>query len=178
MGVDNMRVLNIDIDGVVADLLTPWLDYYNSRTGESIKKSDITCWDLEDCLRHKEVIHEFLYLPGVYRNLEVIGNAKKVLKELNKDFKLQFVTDTPFHARDDRLYWVQKHFPYIKDIYFAEDKSNIKADLILDDRPENLISFPGIKVCFDHEYNKNIPVTHYRVKDIEEFFRLVYRFWG
>ena len=169
-----IKVISIDVDGVIVDILTPWLNYYNYRTGENVLVSDITDWNLYKLVKHKDVLDDFLKLPNTYKELDVANGDVEVLRDLSKDYKIQFVTDTPKHARKDRYDWLKRNFPFIDDIYFEKDKNKIPADLLIDDKVANLERFSGVKVCMDAYYNRDMRGDYYRVYDMYEFKELIY----
>lgn len=169
-----MKIISLDVDGVVADIHTPWLAYYNEKYNENLKFEDITDWDFSKFVKNADCLYEYLKLPNVYRTIPVIEGSVDVLRELSKDFKLQFVTCTPTYAMIDRLYWLREHFPFIDCIHFTEDKSSVVADILVEDKAEALEKFDGIRVCVDAPYNRKLKVPHYRIKSIKELKDLVY----
>ena len=56
----------------------------------------------------------------------------------------------------DKVKWIRKYLPSFdkKNVVFCNDKNLINADVLIDDAPHNLESFPNKTICFDMPYNK------------------------
>ena len=68
-------------------------------------------------------------------------------------------------------------FPYFtyldwKDIIMINDKSLLKGDVIIDDNPDKIKHFDGLRLLRDAPYNQNTPENDYnfRVHNYEEVY--------
>lgn len=151
----------VDMDGVIADIFTDWVSYYNKIYNDNISVEDITEWDLREVVKEeaKETIFNIFEIKGFYRNLNVICNSQKVLKELNKKHEIYILTD-PFVKNSllEKWEWIEEHFPFIdtRNIIFSGDKSIVgsKEDWLIDDKVENIIDFKGKGLLFTAPHNK------------------------
>jgi 5'-nucleotidase len=53
--------------------------------------------------------------------------------------------------------WLDQYFPHIhwKNRVFCGDKSILRADIMIDDMPYNLVSFQGKGLLFDAPHNRD-----------------------
>ena len=175
-----MLTILIDMDGVVADLLDKWLMVYNNRYKDTITKEQITNWDASLAAKNcsSKDFYSIINEPGFFSDLKVIENSVEVTKRLQQaGHILYFVTATPYDSLDAGFYkskWVDTYFPHLtrKNVIQTHLKHLVKGDLLLDDSPSNLENFPGLKVVFNMEYNKNARVD-FRVGNWNEFEKLI-----
>ncbi len=105
--------LAFDIDGVVADTMTLFLDIARDEFGiDGISYSDITSYNLEECLNiDAETLSAIgaLIIDGVHdSNLKPIIGAPEVFKRLGRNgSKLLFVTARPY--ADSIIDWITTH---------------------------------------------------------------------
>lgn len=103
---------------------------------------------------------------GIYQTLELLDGADEALWKLSEAGHHIRVITSRFvkggqHARvvSDTAQWLDKNnIPY-RDIMFTARKTDIYADLYLDDSPENIISFQKANrpfVIFDALYNRDL----------------------
>jgi 5'(3')-deoxyribonucleotidase len=170
-----MLTLLIDMDNVAANLLKKWLDVYNTTYGDSLTPEQITQWNLHVQATKCSAADFF------FADLEVIPNAVEVVKRLHEaSHKVYFLTATPYSNPTggfDKCNWIQNHFPFIeKDarsrVIQAHHKHMVIGDLLFDDSPANLESYPGTKIAMDWNFNKNV-VVNYRVAGWLEFEKVV-----
>ena len=101
-----------DIDGVVADTMTLFLDIARHEFGlNGIRYEDITCYNLADCLDIDPKIIDAIVnkiLDGSYRvPLNPVAGAPEVLAQLGKHhYPVVFVTARPFVG--PLLDWIQQ----------------------------------------------------------------------
>lgn len=103
---------------------------------------------------------------GIYRDLEVFKGAEEALWKLSEEGHHIRVITSRFvkggqHAKvvADTAYWLDKNnIPY-KDIMFTARKTDVFADVYIDDAPSNLFSFQKADrpyIIFDAFYNRDI----------------------
>ncbi|GFN32494.1 putative 5'(3')-deoxyribonucleotidase [Paenibacillus curdlanolyticus] len=149
----------MDMDNVIANLTDPWLESYNNTYNDHLKVSDITMWDWHVITKPEaqEKIYKLL-TPELFESLPVIEGSQEVLEKLVKDYEV-FIATAAGEASiiPAKAKWLKKHFPFInKDkIVYAIDKSICYGDYLIDDKPENLLTFRGKGLLFDAEHNQN-----------------------
>lgn len=173
-------VVLLDMDNVVADLMSKWLEIYNNEYNDNLKAEEINTWKIETLARKcsPEQFHEIVTRSGFFADLTVLPNAIEVTRRLQQaGHDLYFVTATPYDNPTggfDKQNWVEKHFPHIgkSRVIQTHNKQMIKGDILFDDGPTNLINFPNIKIAMDFPYNRNI-IVNYRVSNWLEFEKCI-----
>lgn len=168
----------IDMDWVIADLMTKWINVYNEQYDDNLKVTDIKDWDVTLFVK-PECGSKMLDIPKIknfYLDLEVVKDSIEVTKKLSERFDLYIATDamsTPSSMKAKYL-WLQKNFPHIPDrnYIFCGDKSIVKTDFLIDDALHNLEKFSGDGILFNASWNQNNNnfIRVYSWKDIEKYF--------
>lgn len=164
-----MKII-VDIDSTVAETLPAWLKKISEKTGIPVKPKDITTWNLHECEIlsgvDPKVFMSILHTPGFKADLPVISGSKKAIDTLLKDgHEVYFVTArTGDVSMFETIAWVKKHFPRIDvhtNLIFMHNKHLISADVIIDDKPENLEKYhelypKALKFAIEYPYNKHL----------------------
>jgi 5'(3')-deoxyribonucleotidase len=146
-----------DLDGIVADLLTPWLSRYNADYGDNLTVTDITDWDIHNCVKSEcgEKIYDYINEPGFYFNLKPLPGAIDTINSLRNDgHEVVFVTASASapHTAEEKLRWIEKHFGMSRrDVFIGHKKHLVKGDVFIDDSPKNLMKYreawPDALIC-------------------------------
>lgn len=140
-------VILCDLDGIVADLHAPWLDWINRRVGTQLVKTDIREYQMDRLPVSKDVnVHDFLNQPGAYRNLPPVDGALETLQRLEDDGHHVLIATTPVkrpESTTEKLEWCRLYLPWLshRRIYVGGEKDRIMADVFIDDDPKNLREF-------------------------------------
>lgn len=154
-----MNIL-MDIDDVLADLVGSIIKLMNQK-GVEIKKEDIVDWQLDqfvpegapdrfhDYFGREDIYH---YVSGISGGIETV----KLARELGH--RVIFCTSAYPGTEGKKLQWLNNHgYPTSREDYVeCSDKSIIKADLIIDDRPKHIEMFPGAAVVFTQPWNAHL----------------------
>ena len=135
-------VIACDVDDTVLNLMPDWLKMYNEACGDNLTKEQVTDWDISQFAKEGKKIYEFLKLPHLFRNATPIEGALDGVKFLRTiGARVVFVTFND--VADSKLEWLHDHgfLSRLEDFYVARDKSLIRADIIIDDNCNNVISF-------------------------------------
>lgn len=160
------------MDGIVADLATPWYARYNERTGKNITTADVRQWDVGKAIGDKS-IYKILTEPGLYRTLPPIQPGIETIKMLSKMrvngekayevFILTAAIAEP-NIIPDKIWWLEQHMPFIdrKHMMFVYHKGFIHGDYFIDDANKNLIAWKlrhphGTTVTVTYPYNSDYP---------------------
>jgi len=154
------KIIGLDVDDVVADLLTTWLRLYNIDYKDNLTTEDILDWDMlpyvkEECGKR---IYDYIGDPSIYDYVRPIHGAVNGVYELRAmGFRVIFVTSTPKGCEGRKLDWLNYWgFGVDKDSYYeATDKSLIACDFLVDDRPLNVENAFGTGIIFDAPHNRN-----------------------
>ncbi len=151
-----MKRILVDMDGVLADVYTRFLELYEEETGNRRSMDEII--GIKEGEAFPEVFR-WVETPGFFRNIPVIPDSQRVLKLLNENYEIIVVsmaTEFPASLTDKQL-WLNDHFPFIswKQVVFCGNKSLIPADLMIDDHFKNLDNFNGETIMFIQPHNIN-----------------------
>lgn len=135
-----------DLDGIVADLHSAWLDDINRRSGLSLTKADIHSYMMETVVPKGVDVYAFLNTPGAYDRLPEIDGACSTLQQLQEDGHTILVASKPVdrvESTAEKLRWCKLHLPWLRrgHIYIGGPKDRIMADVFIDDDPKNLKAF-------------------------------------
>ncbi len=158
-----MKRILVDMDGVLADVYTRFLELYEEETGNRRSLDEII--GLKEGEAFPEVFR-WVETPGFFRNIPVIPDSQRVLKLLNETYEILVVsmaTEFPASLTDKQL-WLNDHFPFIswKQVVFCGNKSLIPADLMIDDHFKNLDNFNGETIMFIQPHNITITDHHHK----------------
>lgn len=114
----------------------------------------------------KERVREIYHTKGFYLNLPIVAGAKEeVLRIIERGHEVRICT-APLtqhkHCVDEKFAWVEHHFglAFTKRIIIAKDKTVIRGDYLIDDKP--VITGFFTKTCWEHvvfdaPYNREAP---------------------
>jgi 5'-nucleotidase len=149
----------VDIDGVIADLLTRWLHEYNRDYQDVLQPSDIVGWDTHLFVKPEcgTKIYDYIKRASIYKRVKPIEGALEAINKLREyGFRILFVTAFEPKFSYAKFDWLNKWgFNVLKNDYIeCGDKSLIIANALIDDNYNNIISFPETGILFDAPYNK------------------------
>lgn len=165
------KTIAIDMDNVIADIETNWINLYEKEFGVRIAKEDFLGKTEEDAFPDPAAAASLLYKPGFFRNAPVMPGAKEALQELQQDFELYIVSAAMEYPNSllEKHDWLAEHFPSIswRNIIFCGDKSVIQTDYLIDDHLKNLDFCKGMPILFTAGHNINV-TKHTRVNNWAE----------
>ncbi len=139
-----MAVILCDLDGIVADLFTPWLEMYNEEWDDDLELAEITDWDMHQFVKEaaREHIYKYFDLPDFFANLKPLPGAVEALRTIHAmghELMIATAVEGPGGAKD-KIGWVHRVLPFIDrhNIYTGHKKSRIEADVLIDDSPRNI----------------------------------------
>jgi len=153
-----------DMDGVIVNTHTPWLEEYNREYNDTLQYSDITSWGMHEFVKPEcgTKIYDYLKQPGFFYYMDPLPGAVEILQKIKADTRHQITLGTapPWDAPTavfDKIQWIKKYLPFIeidKEVVLLNAKYKLHADLIFDDKPATLDDFPGISVAMSYKYNR------------------------
>lgn len=151
------KVLAIDMDGVLGNLVSPWVRRINESEGENVSANDIKSWNIGRYFSCGKRVYDYLSYD-LFRNLPVIEDSQRVVEKLQDKFQVYIVTSaTNNHdSLKAKMEWLEEHFPFIpaSNIVLCGSKSIIKADYMIDDGIHNLEVFDGHGILFNASHNQ------------------------
>ena len=175
--------LGIDLDGVVADFNTGWIDRYNADFGADILPGTITMWDGLHELTHFTAMEEFWEWAkdhgagSVFRHLDTYEDALPALEELSRDHEVVILTTKPDWAVHDTFAWIADRRLPTREVHILAQKWTVPCDVYLDDAPHQVRAIhryrPEAAVCrFVRPWNEPVPGTQ-DVRNWPGFVQLV-----
>lgn len=175
--------LYFDLDGVLVDLMAGWLPYLNEITGKDLTAKDVNMWGLENVYGIPfSKIRKPLHRPGFWENLPPYPGGVATVKVLHRLGYEVYIATAPFPSENcmwEKRLWVEKHLPFLDpaNIIIIPKKHLLDGDnaALVDDKPENLSKFGGLKILWDQPWNKELPEGHLEwwYKRIESWDRLL-----
>ena len=154
----------VDMDGVIADTETHFIEYYERESGERVDRKIMLGVPESQAFPDKTAVQRFVRTPGFFRTLPLVRGSVTAVKSLMEDFDVYIVSaamEFPLSLYEKKQ-WLEEHFPFIswRNIVFCGDKSIIKTSYLIDDHLKNLDNFSGIPLMFHAAHN--ILVNHHR----------------
>jgi 5'(3')-deoxyribonucleotidase len=167
----------IDVDDVCADLNTEWLRRYNKDFNDDLTKDKITEWDISSFVKPEcgKYIFEYLDDLSLYNYVLPIPDALNGINALKiMGHRIIFVTTPTIKSVGRKFLWLLDNlFIFdMKDYLEVTDKSLVRADMIIDDRYENVKKFNGSGILFTKPWNLKYNYTP-RVKDWNGIVKLI-----
>lgn len=145
--MSRLRIL-LDVDGVLADFLTPALATINRKMKSNHRLEDMRSWHLFDAFGVPKKLQDECYdewkAPGWCRNLSVYSGAKEGVDELRKLGDV-FIVTSPMNGEtwtNERERWLAHHFAFDrKHVIHAEPKWVCSGDVLIDDKTDTLVQW-------------------------------------
>lgn len=133
-------VVLLDVDGVLADFVTPVLAEINARTGGEYTYEEINGWDIYAALNVDptvgRLVDNVIQQPGFCAGLREYPGVAKFLELLRERADVIAVT-APFegaHWIGERLTWLADRGFSKRDIVFTNRKELVRGDYLIDDK--------------------------------------------
>jgi 5'-nucleotidase len=174
----HLKRIAIDQDQVIADLVTPWLAMYNNDYNDNLVPKDVKNWNFDNIVKEScgKKIYDYLDDSQLFRNLPVIENSQRVVRELSKNFEI-FIVTSPWNSANviPKTDWLKEHFPFLDEnnFVFTKNKGIVRADYMIDDKPANLDNFSGTGLLFDvpHNQKEDRYIRLYDWLDVDRYFK-------
>ena len=159
------RVL-LDVDGVLADFLTPSLTILTRLSGREWVPSDFPTWDLFDTVPRKfeQPFYDAVNTPGWCRDIPVHEDSVEGVARLREHADIYIVTSPMNHVptwTHEREQWLKAHFGIEpKKVVHTSAKYICRGDVLVDDRPSNIEAWEaehpdGVGLLWDQPYNRD-----------------------
>jgi 5'(3')-deoxyribonucleotidase len=154
-------VIGVDADDVIIDLLSRWLEVYNSRYGDTLRPDNITEWDMLPFVKPEcgEKIYDILLEEDLYDGCKLIPGAVRSINILRASGH-QVVVITAAH-NPSKLQLLKNHgIVQHQEQYIVEsNKWNIPVDVLIDDNYTTIERFNNARpgscgILFDRAHNR------------------------
>jgi len=163
-----MRIL-IDMDGVISDFDGEFLKRWRVRYPNKfyIPMEERTAFYVKEQYPDelKPLVTGIILEPGFFRDMMPMDKAREALFELDKMGFEVFICTSPLSTYRncvlEKYEWVEKYLgsDWIKRIILTKDKTLVKADYLIDDKPE----ITGVEkppswehILYDRPYNRDV----------------------
>lgn len=180
--------IGIDVDNVIANFNDLFIREFNRLSEDKLEEIQLTKWDFKERVseiyntnKYDELIDNILTSKEFFLDLELLGNARKVLEDLYYDEYIEpiIITAAPLDMKVYRDTWFKKNFKDLDfKIHYETDKKKIKVDYMIDDGLHNLDELSkviGIEncLCIKSSYNSNEKYhTFNSLEEAIEYIRL------
>lgn len=153
-------IIVCDIDNCLNDLMLKTIELYNTRYGKTLKLSDITAYNFSECLSQQEEndICALFQEKELWDSLQPLPDSQWGIETLmNMGHKVVFATATHECNLQWKCDWMAKYFPIksTREIIRIQDKSLLRADVMIDDCMEHLTKSYCERICIDYEWNRD-----------------------
>jgi 5'-nucleotidase len=155
------------MDGVIADFDGEFLKRWRERHPDKffIPLEERTTFYVKDQYPEdlKPLVAEILLEPGFFREMMPMTGAREALLEMEGMGLEVFICSSPLSTYTncvlEKYEWVEKFLgaAWVKRIILTKDKTLVKADFLIDDKPEvtGAETVPGWEhVVYDRPYNR------------------------
>lgn len=175
----------VDADGVLYDLLGPWLKLYNDVFDDDLSPDTIEQYGLQSYVKCDEKsLHLLLQRADMWEQIKLYKGVRAAIEKLNSNpvVDLVIVTATSYKTCLPKFDKILRMLPMLQEdqIVMTSRKDLIKANFLIDDWEDNLKYMAstkyGIPILVTQSYNKSFPNTQYgitRAKSSEEALQMV-----
>jgi 5'(3')-deoxyribonucleotidase len=155
------KIIKIDCDGILRDMLPSMCMLYNDYYEDELTPEEITDFDVNKIFTKCPEPAEFFFKEHadyVYLNSPKCKKAKEAMDLLHeKGYHIIIVSTQPsFENQYYTLQWLKDNEIYYDSICFTNEKGMIMGHIVVDDYPTNLIKCHELKkILIDAPYNKN-----------------------
>ena len=158
LAVQETKIILIDMDDVMTDLLTPWVEYLNEKHNLSVYTQDITAWDMSQFFPtlSKKEIYQPLDEENFWKTVKPHEGAVYNINKLCEEYKVYVVTATSLNNIKYKVdHIIKPYFPFInpRNIIVSNNKQMISGDVLIDDNVNNLLGGKYDKILFSRPHN-------------------------
>jgi 5'(3')-deoxyribonucleotidase len=154
-----------DLDGITANLHTPWFALYNKDWSDHLTVENLTTFEIDQIVKKDCGRDIYKYLtPELYESLRPIVGAAEAIRHLRR--KKHNVKACTAAASDPdtaaaKLKWIKKTIGVgRREVFVCHDKDWIPAHVFIEDSPDNLKKYKirnpnAVTMMIEYPYNKS-----------------------
>ena len=191
MGKDEKEkpVIGVDLDGVCADfyrrmreIAAEWFETSAEELAEDVSYG-LKEWGIREQKQYESLHRYALHQRELFKTMPMIPGARKYLRKLSDEgYHIRIITHRLFihysHASavEQTVAWLDGHgIPYW-DLCFMKEKSEVGADIYVEDSPDNVLQLRKkgfYTICFANSTNKDISPP--RASSWKEVYDMIHR---
>ena len=155
----------IDMDETLVNLVDPWLEILNDKLGNGHKFTREHC-DMYDMtstipLPAQSVMEPF-HRPGFWENLPPLPGAVEFVRDIYNLGHKVYIATIPYRSDNcawEKRLWVEEYLPFLNpdhDLILIRHKHLLPGDVIIDDNPELILKFKGVRILVDRPWNRDL----------------------
>jgi len=167
------KILILDVDEVLRNLIQAVLDQYNLKYKTKFVKEDITDYDIKIALTeiHNTIDYFYENAKKCFLYSKPFDDIHNVITKIQKQlgYHIRVTTNQFKQLESYTIEWLNLHnIPY-DSLIFTSDKSWVTGDIIVDDNPEFIISSPcKNKILMKRPWNKEYWYKYDSIENIKE----------
>ena len=152
-------VILVDMDDVMIDLVSHWVETLNQKYDLNVKPENITDWDMTKFFPTipTNEIYKPLTKKKFWKDIEPINYAQFYLESMAAEgYQIYVCTSTNWkNVKYKVKYVLKKYFDFIpwENVIITAKKQFIKADYLIDDGVHNLFGGDYTKLLFTKPHN-------------------------
>lgn len=170
------KKIAIDLDGVIWDLVKPWILVYNILYMDNIKLTDITEYKLSHTLTKatSKEICDILLRPFFWELVFPFEESEEYLYKLNNEFDLYIATKTDYKLFEVKVDRLLNLFPFLnsEQIICIDNKGLLNVDWLVDDCVDNLKNGKFNKIILDATYNRK-NTSFIRANNLKDVYNII-----
>ncbi len=172
-----MKKLLIDVDEVICH--PTLMQEINNFLGTDYQLTDFTTYYIDDVLgddENKQKFYKIIKNKNMYENVEFLDGAIETIEKLSKVYDIYICSACAMFCllEDSGIYFkykydfLLKHFPFLnpEHFIFTGGKNIFKADVMIDDRPKNLMGDISTRIMMLSYHNRDISDEELEKNDI------------
>lgn len=164
-------IIAIDLDGVIWDLVTPWIAKYNSITNEDIKAEDIKTYNIAEYIEHEGILHYILETESFWDKVDLYPGVEEAIRLLKEcpEIDLVISSATCYKIAGHKIRRLMQLLPDIgaNDLVLTSRKDLLDVHFMIDDYEDNLkhmaATGKGVPILIDQPYNRSFPNSTYGI---------------
>ena len=175
--MSNKFTILSDVDGVLEDLVSPWVQALNIKYDRNVSPSDIIEWDITKFFPglSKTQVFSPLHKEQFWKDLQPYEDAQQYIQKLIEDGdRVVLLTSAHPDTVPYKWQWINRHFPCIafRDIIIASDKQMISGDVLIDDAPHNLIGGNYTPLLFTARHNESFNAVGNSIIRVDNWWQI------
>lgn len=178
------KTILIDMDDTIEDLLPEWVTYLNNKYHTTVNPNEITNWNIEiffPTLTQEEVF-EPLFVDSFWETVKPKQGAIEYIRKLKDNgYNILICTASFYQTLQSKMDNVLfKYFDYLswENVIITPHKQMIKADYLIDDKPENLIGGTYKGILMDAQHNQWFNEKKYGILRVKNWYEIYLLFGG